>query len=99
MYIRKILIGILILGIYWWINKYVLTDKRFYDPGEQKTAKKNSKHLEYYGKIQQVTTLTYLLQMIYQTKQKTYILGCIPKNAMLIEIIRDSLLNRSLKTP
>ncbi len=32
--------GILVLGIYWWINKNVLTDKRFYDPSEQKKAKK-----------------------------------------------------------
>lgn len=31
----------LIIAIYWWINKYVLTDKRFYEPGEikQKTEK------------------------------------------------------------
>lgn len=33
--------GILVLGIYWWIQKNVLTDKRFYDPGEQKQAKKS----------------------------------------------------------
>lgn len=33
--------GLLIIGIYWWINKYVLTDKRFYDPAhiKQKSAK------------------------------------------------------------
>ncbi len=33
--------GILILAIYWWINRYVLTDKRFYDPAhiKQKAAK------------------------------------------------------------
>ena len=37
--------GILVLGTYWWINKYVLTDKRFYDPNEQKTAKKKKPKL------------------------------------------------------
>ena len=37
--------GILVLGIYWWINKYVLTDKRFYDPKEQKSAKKKKPKL------------------------------------------------------
>lgn len=33
--------GLLIIFIYWWINKYVLTDKRFYDPAhiKQKSAK------------------------------------------------------------
>lgn len=32
--------GLLILAIYWWINKYVLTDSRFYSTSEQKVAKK-----------------------------------------------------------
>lgn len=35
-----VLAGILILGLYWWINKYVLTDPRFYDPTEIKAPKK-----------------------------------------------------------
>jgi AAA family ATP:ADP antiporter len=29
-----------IMGIYWWINKNVLTDARFYDPAEQQKVKK-----------------------------------------------------------
>lgn len=35
------LCGVLILLIYWWINRYVLTDKRFFDPAhiKQKDAK------------------------------------------------------------
>ncbi len=32
--------GFVIMGIYRWINKNVLTDARFYDPSEQKKAKK-----------------------------------------------------------
>jgi len=32
--------GLLIMGIYWWINRYVLTDERFYDPGEKAKMKK-----------------------------------------------------------
>lgn len=32
--------GLLIVGIYYWINKNVLTDPRFYDPSEQKQQKK-----------------------------------------------------------
>jgi ATP:ADP antiporter, AAA family len=32
--------GVIIMGIYWWINKNVLSDSRFYDPSEVKKAKK-----------------------------------------------------------
>ncbi len=35
-----VLSGLIIMGIYWWINKNVLTDARFYDPSELKKAKK-----------------------------------------------------------
>lgn len=34
-----ILSGIILLSVYWWMNKYVLTDPRFYSP-EQTTSKK-----------------------------------------------------------
>jgi AAA family ATP:ADP antiporter len=33
--------GILIIGLYWWINKNVLTDPRFYDASEVKGPKKS----------------------------------------------------------
>ncbi len=33
--------GVLIIGIYYWINKYVLTDARFYKPEEQTKTKKS----------------------------------------------------------
>ena len=32
--------GALVIGLYWWINKYVLTDSRFYTPEDQKKTKK-----------------------------------------------------------
>jgi len=32
--------GLCTIGIYWWINKYVLTDARFYNTAELKAAKK-----------------------------------------------------------
>lgn len=35
-----VLSGIAILAIYWWINKYVLTDERFYEQSEQSNMKK-----------------------------------------------------------
>lgn len=40
-----VLSGLVILGIYWWINKYVLTDPRFYDQSEQKKMKKSKPKL------------------------------------------------------
>lgn len=33
--------GLIILGVYWWINKYVLTDARFYSQDDQKKTKKS----------------------------------------------------------
>jgi AAA family ATP:ADP antiporter len=33
--------GLMIIGIYWWINRNVLTDERFYNPNEEKKAKKS----------------------------------------------------------
>jgi AAA family ATP:ADP antiporter len=35
-----VLSALIIMGIYWWINKNVLTDTRFYDPAEQQKVKK-----------------------------------------------------------
>jgi AAA family ATP:ADP antiporter len=35
-----VLSGLIIMGIYWWINKNVLTDARFYEPAEIQKSKK-----------------------------------------------------------
>lgn len=40
-----VLAGILVIGTYWWINRYVLTDARFYDPNEQVKKKKDKPKL------------------------------------------------------
>ncbi|GAB4226106.1 MAG: NTP/NDP exchange transporter Npt1 [Chlamydiales bacterium] len=32
--------GCALIGIYWWMQRYVLTDPRFYDPNEEKKIKK-----------------------------------------------------------
>ena len=37
--------GLIIMGIYYWINKNVLTDARFYDPSEVKKSKKEKPKL------------------------------------------------------
>jgi AAA family ATP:ADP antiporter len=36
-----VLAGLAVIAIYWWINRNVLTDTRFYDPTEEKKAKKS----------------------------------------------------------
>lgn len=38
-----VIAGIAILGIYWWINRNVLTDARFYDPADIGPKKKKTK--------------------------------------------------------
>ncbi len=35
-----VIAGLMIIATYWWINRYVLTDARFYDPNEQTSKKK-----------------------------------------------------------
>lgn len=34
---------LVVVGIYWWINQYVLTDSRFFDPSKVKRKKKKTK--------------------------------------------------------
>lgn len=36
-----VLAGFAVIAIYWWINRNILTDTRFYDPTEEKKAKKS----------------------------------------------------------
>jgi len=58
-----VLSGLIILGIYWWINRYVLTDPRFYSPEERATKKKEK------PKLSLKESFGYLLRSRY--------LGCI----------------------
>jgi AAA family ATP:ADP antiporter len=36
-----VIAGLSVIAIYWWMNRNVLTDPRFYDPNEEKKAKKS----------------------------------------------------------
>lgn len=38
-----VIAGLAIMVIYWWINRYILTDSRFYDPGQVSGKKKKAK--------------------------------------------------------
>lgn len=40
-----VLAGLAVMGIYWWINRNVLTDPRFYDPTAEKKARKEKPKL------------------------------------------------------
>lgn len=51
--------GLAILGIYWWINKYVLTDPRFYDQNAQKQMKKSK------PKMSMMESLKYIARSKY----------------------------------
>ena len=35
--------GLIIMALHWWINRYVLTDKRFYDPDQQVPLEEKTK--------------------------------------------------------
>lgn len=56
--------GFVILGTYWWINRYVLTDSRFYNQNETAKKKKKSK-----PKLSMKESFLYLIRSKY--------LGCI----------------------
>lgn len=51
--------GLLIMGIYWWINRYVLTDPRFVPLSEQKAKKKEK------PKLSMKESFLYLLRSKY----------------------------------
>lgn len=51
--------GLAVVAIYWWINRNVLTDPRFYDPKEEKKAKKSK------PKMGVFESFSYLLQSRY----------------------------------
>lgn len=51
--------GLMIVAIYWWMNRYVLTDTRFYDPTEEKKGKKSK------PKMGIIESFTFLLKSKY----------------------------------
>lgn len=55
-----VLSGLAIMGIYWWMNKNVLTDKRFFDPAEKKAAKKSKPKLSIKESFQYILRSKYL---------------------------------------
>lgn len=55
--------GIMIIGIYWWMNRYVLTDKRFYDPAEEKKGKKSKPKMGIFESFAYLAKSKYILSI------------------------------------
>lgn len=53
--------GIIIMATYWWINRYVLTDARFYDPNERTTKKKEKPKMGLAESFKYLATSPYIL--------------------------------------
>jgi AAA family ATP:ADP antiporter len=52
--------GFIILGIYSWIHRYVLTDPKFYDPSQQKKMKSEKPKLSLKESLKELFTSKYL---------------------------------------
>ncbi|MCB1075432.1 MAG: NTP/NDP exchange transporter, partial [Simkania sp.] len=55
-----VLSGLIIVGVYWWINRYVLTDPRFYSQDERKKQKKSKPKLSIKESFLYLTRSKYL---------------------------------------
>jgi len=55
-----VILGAVIMASYWWINKTVLTDSRFYSPDEQKASKKSKPKLSMKDSFKFLFTSKYL---------------------------------------
>lgn len=56
-----VIAGLCIIGIYWWINRNVLTDPRFYDPTEEKKAKKTKAKMSIFESFAFLAKSKYIL--------------------------------------
>ena len=52
--------GIFVMATYWWINKYVLTDPRFYDVNAKKKGKKSKEKLGLKDSLKMIAKSKYL---------------------------------------
>lgn len=56
-----VIAGIAIVGIYWWINRAVLTDPRFYDPNQERAPKKKKAKMSLMDSFKFLFTSKYIL--------------------------------------
>lgn len=58
-----VIAGIAIIAIYWWINRNVLTDTRFYDPSEEKKVKKSKPKMGVFESFAYLLKSKYILSL------------------------------------
>ena len=58
-----VIAGLAVVAIYWWINRNVLTDTRFYDPTEEKKAKKSKPKMGVFESFAYLLTSKYILSL------------------------------------
>lgn len=58
-----VIAGICILAVYWWINRAILTDIRFYDPNEVKAPKKKKAKMSLGESFKFLFTSKYILSL------------------------------------
>jgi ATP:ADP antiporter, AAA family len=56
-----VIAGVVIMATYWWTNRYVLTDARFYDPSEQTKKKKEKPKLSMSESFKYLAKSPYIL--------------------------------------
>ena len=56
-----VIAGIAIIAIYWWINRNVLTDARFYDPNQERSPKKKKTKLSITDSFKFIFSSKYIL--------------------------------------
>jgi AAA family ATP:ADP antiporter len=55
--------GVITLGLYWWMNRYVLTDPKFYDPTEEKKGKKSKPKMGVFESFAYLAKSKYILSI------------------------------------
>lgn len=58
-----VIAGFAIIGIYWWINRAVLTDPRFYDPNQERAPKKKKAKMSLMDSFKFLFTSKYILSL------------------------------------
>ena len=55
--------GLFVIAIYWWMNRAVLTDPRFYDPTEEKKGKKSKPKMGVFESMAYLAKSKYILSI------------------------------------
>jgi ATP:ADP antiporter, AAA family len=55
--------GAIIIAVYWWMNRYVLVDKRYYDPAEEKKSKKSKPKMGVFESFAYLAKSKYILSI------------------------------------